>query len=371
MTSSGPPRLLAVNHTGQLSGAERVLLRVLEEARIRGWRVTCAVPEGPLLGELGAAGHQLLRLPELGLPSGIKAVGAARMANHWWRSGSRLHRAGQHADVVLANGLLTLPALRLARLRAPTVWFVHDVLVRPDRLRLLRLCRSAVNGIVAVSGAAADSVAAARVPTEVIVNGVTWPVDAAPTPSSGPPYVIGINALLAEWKGHRVLLDAMADCRNDVLLEVMGGHLPRDVGYARQLASRASAPGLRERVRLLGHVDTPVERMRGWAVAVNPSIDPEAGPLNVLEAMSLEIPVIGTDIRGTRDLLRDGRGWLVPLGDAEALARALVEVSRGGEPVHSATRLAREAIVDTYDLEIVLVIHDRLYDEVLRPPARS
>ena len=49
-----------------------------------------------------------------------------------------------YAKLVLVNALTALPVVRLARLRPPVAWLAHDVLVRPDRRRVFRLCRPAL-----------------------------------------------------------------------------------------------------------------------------------------------------------------------------------------------------------------------------------
>jgi len=64
---------------------------------------------------------------------------------------------------------------------------------------------------------------------------------------------------------------------------------------------------------------------RAW-VLVNPSIREGFG-LNVLEANALGTPCVGYDVAGLRDSVRDGvTGLLVPSGDVEALAEAIVRV---------------------------------------------
>lgn len=45
--------------------------------------------------------------------------------------------------------------------------------------------------------------------------------------------------------------------------------------------------------------------------------------MNVMESLSLGVPVIGSDIRGTRELLEDGCGTIYPLGDLDRLTDAM------------------------------------------------
>ncbi|MDQ1403786.1 MAG: hypothetical protein QOG03_2102 [Actinomycetota bacterium] len=315
--------LLAIAHTGQVSGAEAVLLRALIAARRRGWTVRCVGPPGPLA--LALAQHDIphVPLPELSLGAGPAPVAAAALAAATAAAARRIRRVSRdmQADVVLVNGLLGLPAARLARVAAPIVWLVHDVLRRADRLAVLRGAAPSVDLAIAVSEAAASAPRAAGIRTTVVRNGTRWPVDAAPQPPPSPP-VVGCVAALTSWKGQDVLLEAARLLPPGVHVELAGASFPKDGEYVTRLHAMADGPELAGRVRFLGRVDDPLECMRQWAVCVSPSVDPEAGPLHVLEAMSVGVPLIGTDHGGTPEVL-DGAGVLVPPGDPAALAAAI------------------------------------------------
>jgi glycosyltransferase involved in cell wall biosynthesis len=315
-------RLLAVAHTGLVSGAERVLLRVLAAAAARGWDPLVVAPGGPLVAEAARSGLATAAIPELTLPAGPRPLAAAALAARHARAARTLGELGQSSDLVLVNGVRALPAMRLARLRAPTAWLVHDVLEQGRWRAVIRRCGPAVDLAVAVSAAAAAPLAGAGFPVRVAWNGTPWPVDPAPRRAPDPP-VVGCAALVTAWKGQHVLLDAVAALgRDDVTVELIGGTFPKDAAYARSLRRRAGRPDLAGRVRLLGHVADPLARMRGWAVAVIPSVDPDAGPLVALEAMSLGLPLVVTDHGGSREVLGDA-GLLVPPRDPEAMAAAI------------------------------------------------
>ena len=349
-------RLLAVTSTGQVSGAERVLVRVLEAARQQGWEVVCASPTGDLSRTLTDAGIGTLALPELGLAPGPRPVALARTLGRWAHAARRVRRAARSADVVLVNALPALPVMRLARARPPVVWLAHDVVVRPDRLRLYAVCRPSLRRVVGVSDAVAQRLRHPGTQVDVVHNGVAWPVvPRSADPSQDRPPVVGINALLTPWKGHEVLLDAAALLPDDTEVELMGGVLLKDADHAAGVRARAEDPAFRGRVRVLGHVADPLEQMRGWTVAVSASVEPEACPLNVLEAMSIGVPVVASDHGGAPEVL-DGAGLLVPPGDPEALAAAVTRLladpdlrsrcaERGRERVASAHRLDHQTDV--------------------------
>lgn len=346
-------RLLAVAGTGQVSGAERVLLRVLATARAEGWAVACAAPPGPLAAQLREHGVRVVPLPELGLAAGPRALAVPRTLARWARAAGAVRRTARGADVVLGNALTALPVLRLARCRPPVVWLAHDVVVRPDRLRMVHLCAPALSRVVGVSAAVTERLLDAGVPLSVVHNGVAWPVDPAhPAPAPAVP-VVGVNALLTPWKGHHVVLEAAARLTGPVRIEVMGGRLPKDAEYADGVARAAAALSSasdRVEVEVLGHVADPLARMRTWTVALSASTDPEACPLNVLEAMSLGVPVVATDHGGSPEVL-DGTGLLVPPGDPAALAAAVVRVLDDPELRERCSREGRARVAAAHRLE--------------------
>ncbi|MDQ6946274.1 MAG: glycosyltransferase family 4 protein [Actinomycetota bacterium] len=327
MTDKG--LLAAINHTSLVSGAEIVLLRALRGARDRGWSVVVACPPGTFRAQLEAAGIDSVSIPELILPAGPGAVAASRLAARTVAAALAIRRVALDADLVLANGLRTLPALRLASPRPPVVLLEHSVAPRAEWRGLMRFCAPVVDLVVGVSRAVTDSVAMwpgfADIPSTIVWNGTLWPV--APAPASPPePPVIGCSALLTPWKGQEVLLEAVARLgRDEVVLELMGGSFPKDGEYVERLHTRAAQPDLAGRVRFVGHLDDPLERMRRWSVSVSASVDPEAGPLSVLESMSIGIPVVATDHGGPREVLGDA-GLFVRPRDADAMAAAIAVV---------------------------------------------
>ena len=350
-------RLLAISPTGLFSGAERVLQHYLAAARACGWTVSCLAPAGTLFDTLTADGVSVVPLPDLKLGDGPRPLAALTMMARWGRASRPMRRHAGAADVVLVNGLLALPAVRLARVDAPVCWLVHDVVVRRDLLAVARRSAGAVDLAIAVSDAAAALPRRLGMTTAVARNGAPWPVEPAdeptalalPLPLLPLPPIVGINAMLVPWKGHRVLLEAMAHI-DGAVVEVMGGHFPKDAEHVARLRQRASEADLDGRVRFLGHCADPLAQMRRWTLAVNASTDPEAAPLSVLEAMSLGLPVVATDHGGSPEVLGDA-GLLVPPNDAAALARAIIVLLGDVDLRRRCAAAGRAAVADHYSLE--------------------
>jgi glycosyltransferase involved in cell wall biosynthesis len=129
---------------------------------------------------------------------------------------------------------------------------------------------------------------------------------------------------LTAWKGHAVLLDAIARLgRRDVMAVLVGAHQGRH-RYARLLEQHATRLGIADRLRLVGECDDMPAAFCLADVVVHASVKPEAFGRVVIEAQAMGRPVIASDLGGPVETVRHGEtGWRVPPGDPEALAAAI------------------------------------------------
>jgi glycosyltransferase involved in cell wall biosynthesis len=129
---------------------------------------------------------------------------------------------------------------------------------------------------------------------------------------------------LTAWKGHIVLLDAIARLgRRDVMAVLVGAHQGRH-RYARLLEQHATRLGIADRLRLVGECDDMPAAFCLADVVVHASVKPEAFGRVVIEAQAMGRPVIASDLGGPVETVRHGEtGWRVPPGDPEALAAAI------------------------------------------------
>lgn len=91
----------------------------------------------------------------------------------------------------------------------------------------------------------------------------------------------------------------------------------------------------------------------------------EGFPRSVLEAFSGGTPVIGTTARGTKDLLENQCGLLVPIGDVNSLATAIATILADQQLVSELTRNATDKLRN-YTLDEVLAIHTTIYSDALK-----
>jgi glycosyltransferase involved in cell wall biosynthesis len=83
-----------------------------------------------------------------------------------------------------------------------------------------------------------------------------------------------------------------------------------------------------------------------------------------MEALSLEVPVVGADTRGIRDLLAGGGGIIVPIVDTARLAEAIRDLVDNPEKSRAIGASGRRSMAP-YSLPNVISLHEQLYQRAL------
>jgi glycosyltransferase involved in cell wall biosynthesis len=360
-----PVRVVVLDHTAQLGGAELALLRTcaaLDPARVEVTVVLFA--DGPLADRLRQVGVAVRVLPLDAriaatdrAAAGRSLVGAARSVAGSVPFVVRLARLLRSLgpDVVhttsLKADLIGLPAAALARI--PLVWHVHDRIAE-DYLpgpvaRVLRvLARRGPRHVVVNSRATARTLLPLPRGWTLAYPGlapeqVAADPDARPVPPSP---VVGLVGRISPTKGQLVLVEAaalLADRFPDARFRVVGAALFAEQAYADQVVARIAALGLTDRVELTGFADDPAAAMDALSVLVHASPVPEPFGQVVVEGMARGVPVVATSGGGVDEIATapDGtpRCLLVAPGDPAALAAAIARVL--DEPAEAAARARR------------------------------
>ena len=224
---------------------------------------------------------------------------------------------------------------------------VPEAAVAAARAELTRaeLTRAGLTGGGRAGGAGAGDVAAVEDPA-----------------GTEPTTVLLMVAELNPGKRHRDAVAALARCGRPDIVLACAGRGPLEGAVAEQ----ARALGVGAQVALLGYRDDVPALLRACDALVLPS-EREGLPRSIMEAMSLERPVIATRIRGVSELVSDETGVLCPVGDVAALSAAMRAMA--DDPARRAAmgRRARQAIAP-FDLARVMALHDALYAELLGSP---
>ena len=151
-------------------------------------------------------------------------------------------------------------------------------------------------------------------------------------PAQGAPLRLFACGRLNVVKGHQDLLSALRlllDRGVEVQLDIAGEDDAGGGGYHLELQRHLQALGLERHARLLGAISAAEVRRHLLAADVF-ALASWHEPLGVayMEAMACEVPTIGTDAGGVRELITHGEtGMLVPPQSPEALADAIAALA--------------------------------------------
>jgi glycosyltransferase involved in cell wall biosynthesis len=156
---------------------------------------------------------------------------------------------------------------------------------------------------------------------------------------------------LCEQKGQLILLQALRrviDRGLDCKLVFAG-----DGEMRQHIESSARTLGLADRIRITGWIDSTQVRdeILGARAMVLPSFA-EGLPVVIMEALALARPVVSTYVAGIPELVQDGmNGWLVPAGDVEQLANAMVRcLGASDADVLAMGRKGRQRALERHDI---------------------
>jgi glycosyltransferase involved in cell wall biosynthesis len=377
---TGPNRTKAVGHAQQSGSAPVVVVHLLATGRHEGESVASFVrglaehagstryrlaawfliEDGPLRDELSLLGVDARFVPWRGRRD---PRGGARAVSDLCRAKAAIvhrHTGGR------AVGWLTRAATS-----ASVVGHVHST-ANEGHTRRLNTVTAGAHIVVANSGSAARATGLSGV--RVINPGVPvgqFPVRPAPPAGAGDggAFVIGTACRLVPLKGLAHLLDAFVAVRDqfpNTRLEIAGDGPDRQ-----RLEAQTRRLGLAEHVRFLGWCADLPSTFASWSVFVQPSLSEGFG-LSALEAMAASLPVVATAVGGVPELVEQGTtGLLVPAGDSESLADALLEVLQSSDGGRTMGLAGRARAQRSFTTETMARQTFDLYDELVAARGRS
>ena len=268
----------------------------------------------------------------------------------------------------------------------------------PSRARLKRAAYLPLRWSVLACARAADAVIATdkalepvvmshlHVPTErvrVIPNALDLEVvDALATPADGArvrrqagiaedDVVLVSVGRIEENKGFHVLVAALAALRDHAPRITEGRWrwvLVGDGPFRRRLEIAIADAGVRDHALLTGRL--PDGDLHAWYEAADLFVHPtlyEGSSLVTLEAMAHRRPVVATTAGGLPDKVQQGvSGWLVPPGDASALAAAISGALGQPERLSAMGRAGRATVEREFSWAAAGAATLRLYQDLLR-----
>ena len=239
----------------------------------------------------------------------------------------------------------------------------------------MRCLNPRVDRIVCVAEAVREyflrlNVLGLRVPPEKLVtiykgHDLEW-YDQPPVARSslGVPEDAFIVCCVANWrprKGIEVLLDAFERLPDDVNAHLLlVGNMESESVRGRLRANRRAA-----NIHVLGYRRDAAAVVAAADVAVLPSLKREGLPKTVIEAMAYGVAPIVTAVGGSPELVEHGKsGLVVPPGDPDALADALLRLYEDRELARTLGDAARQRIANDFTIGRTIAETAKLYREL-------
>ena len=396
-------RVLYLDHTSKLGGAEFALLRFLKAIDLSAVDpVVLFADEGPAPQLFREAGFETHVLPLSGKVREVRKDTLAGLAFlHPGRATAlatyavRVARfAKQHrVEIIHTNSMKAHfyggAAGRLAGL--PVVWHVRDFInisyLPGAAVQVVRmLARMLPSYVITVSQSVMNQLHLQRenrpdpMKRAVVLDGLTEQElaeadelrkGAAPRPANAwrLPVRIGIVGRLASWKGQHILLEAAAKllkAGHSARFLIIGAPLFGEFAYEEELRRQAETLGIAANVEFLGFRKDVPELLSNLDILVHASTSADPCPNTILEGMAHGLPVIGSNGGGVPELIVDGEtGMLAPMGDANGLAQVLEDLLRDPEKAQRLGRAGYARVRDHFTVTRVARQVEEIYRRVL------
>ena len=370
------PIILQIIPKLETGGAERTVVEVCAAITRGGGRALVAAQDGRMAGDVRAAGGEIIPLP-MASKNPLQIVANAR----------RLTQLIQSEKINLLHARSRAPAwsalMAARRARVPFVTTYHGAYSERGRLkRLYNGVMARADRVIANSEFTADLIRTRYGTDNARIVVIHRGIDAAAyDPTAIEPErldklraawgiapgtrVILVAARLSPQKGQSVVIDAAGrlglafsgamTTAAPVAIILAGDAQGRD-DYVRELDVRIAAHRLGGVVKRVGHVADMAAAYALAHVAVLPSTLPEAFGRASIEAQASGVPVIATRLGAPPETVRavpdvpagSETGWLVPPGDADALAGALAEALALSPEMHTALASRARANATTH-----------------------
>ena len=381
------PRVLFVDHTASLGGAQLALLRLVAALDRRRFDLRVILfSDGPLAEKLRQAGAVVDILP---LSKSIATTSRHAAGKSLWNIGTiltiaryvfrlaRLMRT-MKVDLVHTNSLKSDLIGGIAALLAgkTLIWHIHDR-IAGDYMpvwtaRALRLLAMKMpHRLIANSQSSLQALEPYPVATcDVIFPGVEL-ADFSPVKvvkdDSHP--IVGIVGRLSPTKGQDIFLRAVpAVLRRhaNVRFHIIGSAMFNDASYETELRMLTESLGISAAVEFVGFVDDIAHYLPRLSVLVHASTIPEPFGQVIIEAMAAGVPLVAVGTGGVPELVIAGvTGLLIPPADEVKLADAVCELLEDPDKGLAMASQARQRVEDLFTIQRTARMVESVYGKLL------
>jgi len=181
--------------------------------------------------------------------------------------------------------------------------------------------------------------------------------------------IIGTIGRLTRKKGSGYLIEATAKLVSqfpNLHVLIIGGELSTDPEpFYTEITERIRTLGIQNNVTLTGIRQDIPEILGLLDIFTLPTFTHEGLPRSIVEAMSMSLPVVATDIRGCREaVLHEKTGFIVPPQDSQKLAEALEKLLSNSEMRSAYGQASRQRVEAEYDESFVFERLANFYREL-------
>jgi glycosyltransferase involved in cell wall biosynthesis len=290
-----------------------------------------------------------------------------------------------HIDIVQTETIGDLQAMVAARIIGiPLVAHISEIYTKPRwaTYMLSWLVYLLANKVICVSNAVRDTMfpfAITQDKISVLNNGINTDFyDPIKVNSSlrneysikSHTKIIGIVGLLDPWKGQYIVLESIPQVLKkhpDVIFLFIGGESKKAnaAGYRHKLYLRAQELGIINQVIFTGFREDIKNVLAGLNFFIHASISPDPFPTTVLEAMSMEKPVIASKSGGVLEQIEDGKdGILITPNNSEELAHELDILLSNPARAESLGKEGRLSVMKKFKWEKKIIKLTEIYEEL-------
>jgi glycosyltransferase involved in cell wall biosynthesis len=379
-------RVLFVDHTAKLGGGEIALINLVTHLGPTTHPIVVLFSDGPLVARMLEAGIETHVLPlnqsvvnsrkdSLGMGSLLRVRDVIRIflfileLRRFIRRQEidLVHTNSLKADVIggIAGRLACVPVIWHLRDRIaddylpPTVGHVFRWLARvvPQRVIANSLATLGTLRLKSYRNAHAVPSGLAIAPRfHVVHDGMQRSgLLAEVIQDSNSTLTVGLIGRITRWKGQHIFLEAASIVRRQfphVRFQIIGAPLFDETDYEDELRQLAALHKLDDVVEFTGHRDDVPSLIAQMDLLVHASTTGEPFGQVIIEGMAAGKPVVATNGGGVPEIVIHGvTGLLVPMGDAAAMAQAIIRFL--GNPAFraSAGRLGRQRVHDYFTID--------------------
>jgi glycosyltransferase involved in cell wall biosynthesis len=187
---------------------------------------------------------------------------------------------------------------------------------------------------------------------------------------------VGIVARVVPLKNFELFLQAarlVANKHSHVRFHIVGdkGFLESELEYFRRIEELVRELNLSEGVTFHQPVEDLSPILGGFDLLVSSSHIETFGR-TLIEAMAMSKPVVATLVGGVPEVVADGEvGFLVPPGDAEAMAEKINLLIEDAELRKTMGRKGYQRVLERFDIRAITRRWEHTYEALLRDQARS